>query len=235
MQRIDLHHALADGTADVVVDNPWGDVYVRRNPKREVYVHAVAQQLGEPAARADVRLDGRADNARLRVRFAGAGADCRRERAGGGRYGRVDLSVFVPVDVRLRVRSACDGRVDVAHVIGDLDVRTDAGEIRASASGNARIRSEAGNIQAFLQAESARPSEVRSRGGIVLTMPPAVRASVEAYACGGLRSLGFDWQSHSTRDGCEQASAVFNSAESRVRVASLGSFVDLRLRGTARQ
>lgn len=235
MQRLDLRHALAQGAARIVIDNPWGDVYVRRGQTREVYAHAVVQQLGEPAARAEVRLDGDDHSARLQVRYAGAGSDCQRERAGGGRVGRTDLAVFVPVDVDLSVRSACDGRISTDHIVGDLAASTDTGAIRASVSGRARLLSSAGPIQAFLQAESDRPSLVRSHAGIVLTMPPAVRAEVKVRACGDLRALGFDWTSHDLHRGCERARALFGSGDGRVEVASLDSFVELRLRGTARQ
>lgn len=235
MQRLDLRHALGQGTARIVIDNPWGDIYVRRSQTREVYAHAVVQQLGEPAARADVRLDGDERSARLVVRYAGAGSDCQRERAGGGRVGRTDLAVFVPVDVDLRVRSACDGRISTDHIVGDLAASTDTGAIRASASGRATLSSQRGVIRAFLQAESAQPSRIESAGGIVLTMPPAVRTRLQASACDGLRAAGFDWTPERNRDGCEAASIVLGDGASRVSVRSRASFVDLRLRGTARQ
>lgn len=235
MQRVDLHHALAPGTAEIEIDNPWGDIYVRRNNQRAVDVHAVVQQLGDPAAPADVRLDGDDRSAKLRVRFAGAGSDCRRRHADGVRYGRADVTVFVPADVRLQITSDCDGRINTDHVVGDLKARTDAGNISTSASGRARIRSDSGMIRAFLQAESALPSSLRTRGSIVLTMPPAVRVEIDALACGGLRSPEFNWQPEPAGAGCERAHAVIGEAASRLDVASLASFVELRLRGTARQ
>lgn len=235
VERVDLQHALGAGTARIDIDNPWGDVYIRRSDRREVLVHAVVQRLGRAPAEPDLRLGGGADSAQLRVRFAGAGGDCRRQREEGGRVGRADLTVFLPTDVRLRVRSACDGRIDTDHVIGDLAASTDQGQIRASVSGRAELRSESGVIRAFLEVGSPKPSSVRSSGGVVLTLPPAVRTELDARACAGLSASGFAWTPEALGDGCARAHAVLGEAASRLSVVSDKSFVELRLRGSARQ
>jgi hypothetical protein len=146
----------------------------------------------------------------------------------------VDVSVFVPADVRLKIISACDGRINTDHIIGDLVATSEQGAISTSVSGRAQIRSTSAVIRAFLQAESSRPSSLRTAGGIVLSMPLAVSATVEARACNGFKSLGFVWQASPLADGCEQANAVFGGGDSQVAISS-GSFVDLRLRGTSRQ
>jgi len=235
IERLQLSHPLAAGPASIEIDNPWGDVYVRRSDSREVFVHAVVQRLGANPAEPRVSLDGDAHQARIQARFAGAGSDCHQRRHGGGRLGRADLTVFVPVDVSLRIRSDCDGRINTHHVQGDLEARTDQGSIEVSASGRARLHSHSGSIRAFVELDSAEPSQIGSDGSIVLTMPPAVRADLRARACAGLRARGFSWLSETPRRECVEGHALLGDEGSSLRVDSRHSFVEIRLRGSARQ
>ena len=233
LSRDDQVMALPEGTKRVQVDNPWGDIHIRRGPSGEWSYHAVIQQLDAAAAELHMKPPGASAMVALQVRFAGHGADCVRRRRDGGRVGRVDLTVFVPAGLDVELLSACDGRISSDHVLGRMQVRNDSGGINVSAAGGADIQSVSGRVRAYV--ELAADSAVRSSGPIILTLPVATSGELEVSACGELIAEGFEWLPSGDRDGaCRLGRATLGEGGSRMRVDSAASFVEVRLRGAER-
>jgi hypothetical protein len=177
------YQALEEG-GEVVIDNPYGDVYVRHNRGgRRVGISGVVQRLGADPEIEQLQLTASPQSVVFRVRYPGDGR--RRPMTASGRPGRVDLSVLVPDRSTLHIRTR-DGLASGKRVQANLVVDTESGDIDFSTSGWIRARTDSGRIAVVLAGEQWRePVALESvAGAIELELPSRIGASI-AIETGG--------------------------------------------------
>ncbi len=112
---------------------------------------------------------------------------------------QVDYELRVPREALLDKVSAVNGSIEIEQVAGDLVADTVNGKIHASGlSGNARLSSVNGSVTASFDSLPAAHSvnATTVNGSVLLTMPGAVNADVDASTVNGGISTDFDMPVH---------------------------------------
>lgn len=182
--RIPQWYQELESGGEVVIDNPFGDVYVRHNRGgSRVGISGVVQRLGKDQPTERLALRAAPGRVALEVDFPGAP-----DKLGVyGRPGRVDLTVLVPAGSTLRIRTR-DGNATGKRVQANLDVQSDAGRIDFSTTGWAKARSSSGDISLVLIGEGGgRSVELDSeRGALRMEVPVLAAATFDIDAPAGL-------------------------------------------------
>lgn len=199
-----FHQTIDAGTAPLVrVDNVAGTVRIDGRPKSVVDV--VATKYGHDAQELrDVTID---------VRRKGGEVSVLSSYAGGMHGGGVRYRIAVPSDASVSIVNVA-GSVEIVGVRGNVDVRTQAGEITASAG---RV---SGNRSIDLRATT---------GAVALSIAPQSSARVEAYSAVG--EFTSDVSGVSQRR--EQlvgaaASGAIGSGSARIRLTTTTGAITLR-------
>lgn len=150
--RMRQWHQELDKGGEVIINNPFGDVYVRHNRGgNRVGISGSVQRLGNDPFLESITINARPNRVALNVDFPDDG----RPHASHsyGRRGRVDLVVLVPEGSTLRIRTR-EGLASGKRIRANLDVATESGDISFSSSGSIKARSNSGNVLAVMSGTS---------------------------------------------------------------------------------
>ncbi len=198
----------------MTIRNPLGDVHVRNADARQLLIHAVIQRLA-PGAAAEIHRRSRGAQASITV-VAGS----RRRGSAKAPRERVDLAVFVPRGLAVRIETAA-GQITANRLPGPINARSGAGAILASSENRLDLASDSGPIRATVLGErwSGRAA-VRSRGGrITLVLPEGTDIRFTARTCGPL-TLNVTAQRTALARACERATGQFGDGRYRIDAAS---------------
>lgn len=176
--------ATAPAGAEVVVENPFGDVRVRVGESERVSVHAVVQRAEADPREARVAIGELDRSLQVSVGFDDAAAASVRE---GWERRRVDLSVAVPAGSPLRVTTR-GGLIEIKGGVGELHADSQAGEVRLWIEREATVRTVRGTIQANLLGErwSAPASFETVTGDVDVHFPANADVEVHLETAGDL-------------------------------------------------
>lgn len=187
---------IVDGVKTLVVDNPYGEITVRKTSASVLAWQGVEQRIGTMPRIA--RIEPFQDGSRQGVRVRYPGIDAKA--AANPRLGRVDLYVFVPSGYLVDLRSDF-GSITARKINNDIRARSRSGMIVTASRGSVDLESRTGEIRAFaMQGLGSRPSRLETQGNILADIPVFDDISVEVKAAGEFRSsFAIESESKDTR------------------------------------
>lgn len=172
-----------DHRAGVHIVNHWGDIRVRSGDAGSIRIDAAVQRIGAPfPERPEFRVTENASSYELVVQYTEASLE--------PRTGRVDLAVYVPDSVRLRLETL-DGTIEAKETTVDLTARTVSGEVFFINQGNADVETQFGNITARPTAPGWGALTLYTATGKIAAFLPVGRG-LEAIAR-GTENIHSDW------------------------------------------
>ncbi|MBK8286840.1 MAG: hypothetical protein IPK97_19335 [Ahniella sp.] len=154
IERSETAVVLPPEVVALIVDNPDGDIRLRRGETGHLGVRAVHQHPGPPAG---AGWTGRTRGQVFRLNTHPASANDPRA--------RVDIVITAPPDLRLTLRSV-RGDIEVRRHAGPIKARTQGGDIAIQATGSVDASTHTGSIQAGLLGPApANGARFRSRHG----------------------------------------------------------------------
>lgn len=138
----DEHSNKLDAGATVRIENPWGDIRVRKSDRRGVVEITMASQRIGPdwPGQPELRMDQSPTEFSVTTAFPGGRV------TGDGRNARIDLMVMVPAGHTMEFRTR-DGAIKAKKTIGSVAARSDSGSIKIINDGPIRASSESGQLQ----------------------------------------------------------------------------------------
>lgn len=237
--RMRQWHQELDKGGEVVINNPYGDVYVRHNRGgNRVGISGSVQRLGVEPVLESITIHARPDRVVLDVDFPDDG----RHHASHpyGRRGRVDLVILVPEGSTLAIRTR-EGLASGKRIRANLDVATESGDISFSSSGWIKARSVSGKVLAVMsgttwpqatdlssdsgsvavefRANVPANLDLRS-GGSLITEPPSIGESL-AHRNGR-------WKGSWGKPSPDQNRIVMRSKTGDLKVSIYGMAADYR-------
>lgn len=189
-RALDFHTESIESTvklypsAEVRIDNPWGDIRVRQHDQPGlVIVDAAIQRIGaEPPPNPDLRVSETREEFRLEVDFPGARLE--------PRTGRVDLVVYVPGGMPLRLRTR-GGLIEAKKTANPIAAQSDSGNIHVINTGAISARTESGKIRARPTRPGWEEMDLASVSGAITAFLPG--AEPLSLTASGSPSIHSDW------------------------------------------
>ncbi|MEM9595045.1 MAG: DUF4097 family beta strand repeat-containing protein [Acidobacteriota bacterium] len=213
----------------LIVHNPHGDVRCRRTGDDVVTASAVVQRHGEDprtAQLAGVERDGRIHVTAHFQTAPQAGIDAT-EVTGDMEKRRMDLTVMVPENVRLEIRTE-RGLIEAKGLRADLEAHTERGRVVIKNTGRVRAHSDHGEVEVTLgTTEVEEPIELDTlTGDISVWLPDDAGVTVDAESSGFLTT---DYSVDVTRraDGHKRVLARIGDGEARLVIRSTNGQIRL--------
>ncbi len=199
-ERSDTSIPVAANIHTIDIVQPVGSVFVRAGPSDRIEVHAVVQCLKQAAGAVTVSAIEHGSRLQLAIRFAGLTA----EREWSTSDGRVDVTLWLPVDRALHLRTTT-GAVEVSGAKNGVIASTTSGDINVAAGGPMHLISASGNIRASQRdTQRGHESKLQTAADIsanVLSNLPIVLA---ARTCGEIDSDLENAERSRDQQGCTQ-------------------------------
>ena len=175
---------IVDGVQTLVVDNPYGEITVRKTSASVIAWEGVEQRIGAKPRIARIEPFHEGVRQGVRVRYPGLDPNA----PANPRLGRVDLYVFVPAGYNVDLRSDF-GTITARKIEDDIRARSRSGMIVTASRGSVDLESQTGEIRAFaMQGLGSKPSRLVTQGNILADIPVFDDLSVEVKAAGKFRS-----------------------------------------------
>ena len=196
--------------AELAVTNDWGDVRVRQHEVGAAEVVAAIQRIGtDPPSPPTVRSAPDGSARALRVEFPGARIEPRRN-------GRVDLMVYLPAGVPLRVATR-DGLIEAKKTANPLTLRSGSGDIIVINDARIDARSDTGRVHGRPVGPGFGRMRLQSAGPVDAFVP--VPSSFELLAR-GTDDVEGEWPMTRVEDGYRIDEAGSASDVDRIELVS---------------
>lgn len=225
-ERSDISIAVAANIDTIDITQFVGSVFVRPGPTDRIEVHAVVQCLTQSAGAATVVASEQESRLQLAVRFAGQSA----EREWSTSDGRADVTLWLPVDRKLILRTTSGG-IEINGAKNGVVATTASGDIHVAAKGPMLLTSATGNIHAS-QRDTLRGHEstLQTAANISANVLSDVPMSVAARTCGVLDSDLENAKRYVDQQGCTWLAWAQSGSVNApmLRIASVSGRVDIR-------
>ncbi len=165
--------------------NFYGDVRARYAGDRRIEAAAVIQRLGPEAQRVGWVIERREETLVLFVTPPPGRIQDTDHQPAKAAFDRLDLVVYVPEGVRLRV-DTLHGLIEGRGLRSDVEARSPLGDVLVTTSGALSVQAGGGRVYAAFGAGSPElPVVVSSRGGpVTVALPPTPDLSLRVESAG---------------------------------------------------
>lgn len=132
----------------IKIINPYGSVVVKNTTHHSVGLMATIQEIGEAPAIHQYHQELVNDQLMIKISYADIDLKAHDEKSSEYPIGRVDLGVFIPVDLKLEVETQ-SGDVEVKRVDNPVVLNTTSGTISVSSKADISASTVSGEIQAL--------------------------------------------------------------------------------------
>ena len=224
--RTDAQIDVAPLTQMIVVENPFGDIHLRRGRAEKLAYHGVAQQIHGTLAPAEVRIVHTGNVVRVLVEIAHV--ELADGEAWNPRRARMDLALAVPPGVEVHLRTSF-GMINAMGVRNNLVATSVGGAILLNAGGGMRAQSATGSI-ALVQRELefAPGMFADTSGSIDAAVPVDADVALVVSTCGAIELDALAGAIEKDAAGCQRLVMRFGAGSLPMALNSERGNISLR-------
>ena len=165
----------------LIVNNPHGNIFVRKTEEQYVGVFTTMQLIGSKPEKAQIKIINNSKFINIDIVYPSNNTSGVNSVINGHKKGRVDLVVFVPKNLRLDLKTTY-GSINIKRLENDIDVSTTSGKVKFSSSGKPKITTLSGDVYAYLiRPNWSESSEIISESGnLIITFPDISKLNLKA-------------------------------------------------------
>ena len=165
----------------LIINNPHGNIYIRKTSEPFIGILSTMQLIGDSSERADIKIKNKSNTIKLNITYPSDKTLGVNELINGHVKGRVDLLVYVPSHLKLKLVTTY-GSINVKRVDNDIDLYTTTGSVKFSSKGRPNITTVSGDVYAYLiNPNWKKESKITSiSGNLVITFPELSSLNLKA-------------------------------------------------------
>ena len=156
----------------LTVNNPHGNIYIRKTEEPFVGVFSTMQLIGEDAEEAKINIENNSKNIKIDISYSSDKTIGVNTLINGHKKGRVDLVVYVPKQLIIKLKTTY-GSINVKRIDNEVDLSTTSGSVKLSSRGRLNIETVSGDVYAYLiEPKWNKKSKIISdSGNLIITFP----------------------------------------------------------------
>jgi len=156
----------------LTVNNPHGNIYIRKTEEAFVGVFSTMQLIGDDAEEAKINIENNSKNIKIDISYSSDKTIGVNTLINGHKKGRVDLVVYVPKQLIIVLKTTY-GSINVKRIDNEVDLSTTTGSVKLSSRGRLKIKTVSGDVYAYLiEPKWNKKSIIKSESGnLIITFP----------------------------------------------------------------